>query len=117
MLLPKLFTIYKMSLGEEKNANYFILFYYINNFLFFLNFITFFILYIYIHTYIFQNTCCCYNANEVAMRIKKMLMSGILHESGWTLVGNLSLLKLFIKVILSYVNEITVELFWKIIII
>ncbi|XP_029678593.1 adenylate kinase 8 [Formica exsecta] len=33
-----------------------------------------------------ENTCCCYNANEVAMRIKKMLMSGILHESGWTLV-------------------------------
>ncbi|CAL1677166.1 unnamed protein product [Lasius platythorax] len=33
-----------------------------------------------------ENTCCCYNANEIAMRMKEMLMSGILHESGWTLV-------------------------------
>ncbi|XP_018397943.1 PREDICTED: adenylate kinase 8 [Cyphomyrmex costatus] len=33
-----------------------------------------------------ENTCHCYNANEVAERMKKILMSGILHESGWILV-------------------------------
>lgn len=76
---------------EKKNANYFFYF-------------------IYTHTYKFQNTCCCYNANEIAMRMKEMLMSGILHESGWTLVGNLSLLKLFIEIILLNKKK-AVELF------
>ncbi|XP_012228371.2 adenylate kinase 8 [Linepithema humile] len=33
-----------------------------------------------------EDTCHCYNANEIAMRMKRMLMSGILHESGWILV-------------------------------
>ncbi|XP_072767261.1 adenylate kinase 8 [Anoplolepis gracilipes] len=33
-----------------------------------------------------ENSCYCYNANEIAMRMKEMLMSGILHESGWILV-------------------------------
>lgn len=32
--------------------------------------------------------CQCYDANEIAMRMKRMLMSGILHESGWALLGN-----------------------------
>ncbi|XP_024878466.1 adenylate kinase 8 [Temnothorax curvispinosus] len=33
-----------------------------------------------------ENTCRCYDANEIAIRLKRMLMSGILHESGWALV-------------------------------
>ncbi|XP_018300325.1 adenylate kinase 8 isoform X1 [Mycetomoellerius zeteki] len=33
-----------------------------------------------------ENMCCCYDANEIAERMKKMLMSGILHESGWILI-------------------------------
>ncbi|XP_025991829.1 adenylate kinase 8 isoform X3 [Solenopsis invicta] len=33
-----------------------------------------------------ENTCRCYDANEVAERMQRMLKSGILHESGWILV-------------------------------
>ncbi|XP_018361716.1 PREDICTED: adenylate kinase 8 isoform X1 [Trachymyrmex cornetzi] len=33
-----------------------------------------------------ENMCRCYDANEIADRMKKMLMSGIFHESGWILV-------------------------------
>ncbi|XP_011690163.1 PREDICTED: adenylate kinase 8 isoform X2 [Wasmannia auropunctata] len=33
-----------------------------------------------------ENMCHCYDANEIAERMKKMLMSGVLHESGWVLV-------------------------------
>ncbi|KAG5334543.1 KAD8 kinase, partial [Acromyrmex charruanus] len=33
-----------------------------------------------------ENMCHCYDANEIADRMKKLLMSGILHESGWILV-------------------------------
>lgn len=105
MLLPKLFIIYEMSLG--KNAKYFF-FILLHNFLFYFFILLHSLFYIYTHTYnIFQNTCYCYSANEIAMRMKEMLMSGILHESGWTLVGNLNFLKLFIRVILLCMNEIT----------
>ncbi|XP_011059575.1 PREDICTED: adenylate kinase 8 [Acromyrmex echinatior] len=33
-----------------------------------------------------ENMCHCYDANEIADRMKKLLISGILHESGWILV-------------------------------
>ncbi|XP_036143075.1 adenylate kinase 8 [Monomorium pharaonis] len=33
-----------------------------------------------------ENMCRCYDANEIAERMKRILMSGVLHESGWILV-------------------------------
>ncbi|XP_018349405.1 PREDICTED: adenylate kinase 8 isoform X1 [Trachymyrmex septentrionalis] len=33
-----------------------------------------------------ENMCRCYDANEIADRMKKLLMSEILHESGWILI-------------------------------
>ncbi|RLU21694.1 hypothetical protein DMN91_006070 [Ooceraea biroi] len=33
-----------------------------------------------------KNACLYYDANEIAIRMKEILMSGVLHNSGWTLV-------------------------------
>lgn len=34
-----------------------------------------------------RKSVCC-NADDVAIKMKEMLMSGVLHETGWILVGN-----------------------------
>lgn len=45
--------------------------------------------------------CRCYDANEIAMRMKRMLMSGILHESGWALLGNFAYINCCLIILLD----------------